>query len=431
MPDPIWLDTNVVARAANGDAGIESLLKLYRADGHELLLAPKANDELLYGNPLTITGKNAARPVTEMQPSPATRANIELTKARLGIKVDLRAGELSPSKRVGYALQDHVPRPKNKAVPASLDNISESDSLVLSQIMGSAEVRGIKRPVMLTAETGKKGMISQAQLYRVNVVKVPSPAQSSSGPVKPPPAGPSSPPAKTGSTPPTSAPTGSFWLGLGRMVLAVGVQLVIAYVAQKWRDKVDKSIIENDMKSFEPEIQNFITAYRRWIINNVTSGEPAYVNSRIRIEYMMTGVQNGQQPDFIRSDPLVHLDSLWISEKSHDGEVKHWTDTPFGVPGFTDVYDYTFSVSVGDRVSEEQRQLYLEANAQIKLYKTMLDSGVTLTNATRDEIKREIDEMYDALNYAFGRMSDFKPNRNLWTEEGYKSMMGLNGGVVY
>jgi hypothetical protein len=444
MPDPIWLDTNIVARVANGDQALEAVLQLHRADGHELLLVPKANDELLYGNPLTMDG----RPVTEQQPYPARRVQIELTKARLGITVDMRAAELPSKTRVGYAMQDHVKRPKNMAVPASLSAISESDSLVLSQIKGSAQVRGVARPVMMTAETGGKGMISQAHIYNVTVVKPPPSPNSPTPPTPPPTSGGTSgipgksslsPGAKSGSGTPTSPRTGSPSAtirslpgAIGRIAVNAGLQLLITYLAEKVMGNIEKDIIEKRMKEFVPETQNFVTVYRSMILEMLISGKRPYVTSRVRVAYMMHGAQSGTEPTYIRSLPLVHLDSLWISDKTHDGESKHSLDTYIG--GWTDVYDYTFSVSVGEQISQEELALYRDANAQITLYQTILSNGINLTKLGRQEIIREIGEMADAIRDTFGscKSSDLKLNQNLWTKDGYKSVTGtMPGGVVY
>jgi hypothetical protein len=125
-PDPIWLDTCVVGSVGNGDKVAEHFFRLLREEGHELLLVPAANQEHLFGNPLTMNGK---KPVWEQQPSAASRAALQHLMGRLGIKVDWKAGAVPRTTRVGYAIQDHVKRPKNLAVPKSLDNISESDSL--------------------------------------------------------------------------------------------------------------------------------------------------------------------------------------------------------------------------------------------------------------------------------------------------------------
>ena len=93
MPDPIYLDTGVLAHIANGDTAIEAQVISLRAAGHQLVLVPKVHDEVLYGNPLTMDLRKLApgempTPVTAKQPSPAARARIQQLMKRLDITVD-------------------------------------------------------------------------------------------------------------------------------------------------------------------------------------------------------------------------------------------------------------------------------------------------------------------------------------------------------
>jgi hypothetical protein len=231
-------------------------------EGVQLLLPPAANNELLYGNPLTMDPK---LPATAQQPSEAARAQIRVLKQRLNVTVDMAGANVPQSQRVGDAMQEHV-KPKLNDVPAnvprnpdgtvkhgrtpdgkwkvdnlppakannlvkvvpdpggkggpptskiashpSLDNTSESDRLVLSQIKAGAQARGVKNPVMITAETGEKGMISQAKVYGITARKPASRTSGSPPPVapKPPPAPPAAPPktvpAKGGASTPATA----------------------------------------------------------------------------------------------------------------------------------------------------------------------------------------------------------------------------------
>ena len=45
MPDPIWLDTNVVIKALNGDPGVNRQLSSFRTAGRQLLITPKVMGE--------------------------------------------------------------------------------------------------------------------------------------------------------------------------------------------------------------------------------------------------------------------------------------------------------------------------------------------------------------------------------------------------
>jgi len=144
MPDPIWLDTNVVDRVIKGDIAMERELRTLRSRGHALLMVPAANNELLNGNPLKMKRN---KPVWEQAPTPANKVRMQNGMRRLGIALDRAGFNLPQSTRVKYIMQDHVPLKKGQTVPSSVKNISESDNLVLAQIKASAEARGVFRLV--------------------------------------------------------------------------------------------------------------------------------------------------------------------------------------------------------------------------------------------------------------------------------------------
>ena len=170
MPDPIWLDTNVVDRVIKGDIAMERELRTLRSRGHALLMVPAANNELLNGNPLKMKRN---KPVWEQAPTPANKVRMQNGMRRLGIALDRAGFNLPQSTRVKYIMQDHVPLKKGQTGPSSVKNISESDNLVLAQIKASAEARGVKNPIMFTAEQGEKAMISQAHVFGVTPMTMP------------------------------------------------------------------------------------------------------------------------------------------------------------------------------------------------------------------------------------------------------------------
>jgi hypothetical protein len=307
--------------------------------------------------------------------------------------------------------------------------------------MASAQVRKVANPIMVTGEKGLKGPLSQGHLYKVTVIKVPPLGGSELGetPGTNSPSGtpgqssPSSD-AEPGVTPsikvsPPSGKLSSISLAIGRTVVSVGTMLLFQYLAQILMQKITRSIIDQRMKEFEPEILRFATAYGRMIIDNVASGTAAYVTSRVRITYPIEYTQGGAfSMDVVATLPLVNLDALWITERDHSGESKHTLQSDF--TNSSNVYEYTFSVSVGSQISKERITTYRATNAQIKLYQTALRNAVNIMASKRD-IQREIQKLMDALDETFGGSFQFTPDWKLWTEEGYDAMVGATGGVVY
>lgn len=157
MGDPVWLDNNVLDNALKGDAAINQQLVNYRKAGRPLLVVPAVAEELLNGN--VVTGTSA--------PSPEFRKAMQQGMIKLGVKVDPLAGKLPP----GTRLKD--------LYTIGADNVSLSDRRVLNQIKTSARARGIAAPEMITAELGKKAMISQAPKWGIKAVPAARPAPGS------------------------------------------------------------------------------------------------------------------------------------------------------------------------------------------------------------------------------------------------------------
>jgi len=139
MGDPIWLDTNVVQFALQGDPAVNEQLASYRRQGRQLLIPPGVKDEVLL-----------------YQKEPDRTRMVNGMKA-LRIEVDTSHLRLDYNKR--YAYWDM----KNQ-------NVSREDRRILSAIKASAEVRGINNPEMITGEGPTKAMRSQAHHWGVKSV---------------------------------------------------------------------------------------------------------------------------------------------------------------------------------------------------------------------------------------------------------------------
>lgn len=141
MGDPIWLDNNTVDLALKGDPSINEQLSNYRRAGRKLLMPPAAAQELLDGNVFTMErGNRKHKPVWEKAPTARSRAAMKMGMKQAGH----RSGHFweqksSMSRRVDYKLQ-------------RIENISESDRIILGDIKAGAELRSISKPQMITDE---------------------------------------------------------------------------------------------------------------------------------------------------------------------------------------------------------------------------------------------------------------------------------------
>jgi hypothetical protein len=101
--------------------------------------------------------------------------------------------------------------------------------------------------------------------------------------------------------------------------------LLLQYLSQILMKEITKSLTDQRMKEFEPEIQRFATVYGRMIIESTAAGARVYVTSRVRIEYPIQFAQGsiGSQVEVVPTLPLTNLDAIWITERDHTGESKH------------------------------------------------------------------------------------------------------------
>ncbi len=99
MPDPIWLDTNTLIFALKGGAAINRQLSEYRRAGRQLLVAPKARDEVLNGNVLT---EDPTAACWTKRPYPLKAALTEAGMKKIGVELDLEGGKLRQPERIAY-----------------------------------------------------------------------------------------------------------------------------------------------------------------------------------------------------------------------------------------------------------------------------------------------------------------------------------------
>lgn len=182
MPDPIWLDNNILDRAIKGDVDIRNKLAAYRSQGRPLLITPWVRGELLHG------GKKIGKGMT-----PDRIVQAEAVMKSLGIELD------SSGAKVGFQKFKEYYNTKPTG-----GGISNTDRMVLTEIKACAEARGVKAPELMTAEIGKKAMAANTKAWGVTPVVHAEPFK------PPPPAAPVKPPggSGTGGSGASGAPSG-------------------------------------------------------------------------------------------------------------------------------------------------------------------------------------------------------------------------------
>jgi hypothetical protein len=425
MPDPIWVDTNILIRILRGDKVLEAeLVKIRDLEGHKLLIAPKTWDELRNGNVLTMD------PQAPQIPSQADRNKVEGLRQRLKIEVDMEGKKVgSYQKRYIDPTDSHREPQHRRRIDVGqqhriddhlrvLDNVSESDSLVLSEVKAGAVVRGIKKPVIFTSDGGVTANAQRLDIRARN----PTPKNP---PVPPVPTIPVARVVNMG----RSAKLASAWkaTAIGVAIAgAIGGALIAfaAYLLQEQQNKENQKRIAEGFRKLQKEIERYVVARTRLVLDEAASPDgKVYVVAKVEIHSSHVnnpgfGPTTGMIPPSPEAVESVKLDSIYISSKKKEGaaEEKH----PFGV-FVQETYSYQY---VSSEVTPP-KELITDYNTlrQYREYSSAIVNHPTLTAADQAEIKqvmRKLDEQMAQL----GTMDQFSPDPNLWTDDGLKRMTG-------
>jgi hypothetical protein len=208
----------------------------------------------------------------------------------------------------------------------------------------------------------------------------------------------------------------SFPRAAGGLVINVAINVVIAYLIMKLREKVDEAFIRKQMREdIGPEIDRFVAAYRRMVLDNLSSGQQAYVTGAIQVR----SVQLPKYDDL--SLPVVQLSMLMISAKD-------WSSTPpkrdveTSYSGMiTYINEVTFSTEIS--VPKEDVDDYRDILQQEKWYQDRLKDN-TLTDADRLQLKKQYESLLDWEDKTYGRFDEYVPRPGNWTDDGYADVSG-------
>jgi hypothetical protein len=226
----------------------------------------------------------------------------------------------------------------------------------------------------------------------------------------------------------TVKPPPSNWpRAIGGLLVSVGINLLIAYVAQKIMQRINDNIIRERMEEFRSELEKFAAAMRVDIVDRLAHGEGAYVSAYIEVDFDMIPNQDWQNPGYITSLPLVHLAELTVSSMDvSNTPVKHTKDNPGLLSGGTWQDLYYFWISGKPPVEKEEVERYRTFLQQLKWCEDTLNNP-NITSSDRSRIEKERIELKQWLKETYPPIN-YKPNRPLWTEDAYSGLMKSGWG---
>lgn len=211
----------------------------------------------------------------------------------------------------------------------------------------------------------------------------------------------------------------SFPRAAGGLVIEVAINVVIAYLIMKLREKVDEAFIRKQMREdIGPEIDRYVAAHRRIILDNLSSGQQAYVTGRIQV----ISVQLPKYEDAGPSLPVVQLSSLMISARDWSSTPpKRDVETSYISGAITYINEITFSTEAS--APKEDVDAYRDLQEQRKWYEDRF-KDTTVTDADRVQLKKQYESLLEWDDKTYGNFNEYVPRPGNWTDDGYANVSG-------
>lgn len=216
----------------------------------------------------------------------------------------------------------------------------------------------------------------------------------------------------------------SFPRAAGGFIINVGFNVLIAYLVNVLKQKVDERFMKQQMmEDIEPEIKKYVAASQRIILDNLSSGERAYVTASIETRTVqMPGKHlETRWDDAGVSLPVLQLGSLGITARDWSGSnPKRRVETPRS--GLI-IYITELTFSTEANVPEDDVKIYSDVQRQLKWYETALKNS-SLTDSDRAKLKKDREALWDWIDQTYGKLDDFTPSPANWTDDGYAGISG-------
>jgi hypothetical protein len=218
----------------------------------------------------------------------------------------------------------------------------------------------------------------------------------------------------------------------GRVALTLGTTALIGlvgYLNQKVVDKWNEKHLQRSLKELEPEIEKYIAARERIILDYSLDSTPVYVVATLCLFYSSSSLPPEITPGDVEYTSAVligvQIDSLGPSSRKLEGEVqgdwkRHPPKFPFG-GGRLDVFEYNISYPITPYAEDISR--YRDFEEQRKWYEETIRNPALL-NSDIAQLRKKRDALYDLINRNFSPTGEFKPNPAMWTEDGLAKFTG-------
>jgi hypothetical protein len=194
--------------------------------------------------------------------------------------------------------------------------------------------------------------------------------------------------------------------GVGGFVASIGVWALLSYLYSKVMGKVLNSILENEIKKLDPEIQASVETQKRQIFDILASGGKAYVTVKIKVEYTEMHVERDDEEKEIVTGVAAELVWVEINDYKVEGHGGETLKGSFG--GVVRSTVHTLSSEVKN-LSQEEVDQYSAAMQELQWYEDALRNP-KLVASDLERLKQEKKALEDMINQTYGvRLPEYAP----------------------
>lgn len=217
---------------------------------------------------------------------------------------------------------------------------------------------------------------------------------------------------------------GAVALTLGTVAL-VGL---VSYLNQKMTDKWNDKMLQRKLKELQPEIENYIAARERMILDIALETIPVYVVVTLCLTFSSTALPPEASPGDVEygSSVLigVQIDSLGTSSRKLEGDIRNYPKSLHPKINWTSRMDFDgYNISYPVTPSKEDTKSYRDFAEQFKWYDETIKNPALLSSDVA-RLKKNRNELADLIDQIFSPVREFKPNPAFWTDDGLAQMTG-------
>jgi hypothetical protein len=217
---------------------------------------------------------------------------------------------------------------------------------------------------------------------------------------------------------------------VGKAFVFAGLGVAIGYLSQWIADRYyNKDFVREGLDKLGPEIEKYVAARTRLILDFYLSYGRAYVTGTVQVKYRQSfnplhphgAADSAAFAESVLLDSLGFGSPVGVTLKILEGSTTGRTEGEF--LDIVHILEQSFSSEVTppkQRVDE-----YRDAMQQMKWYEDRLkDPDPNLRSTDVEQLKKDREALWDWIDLSFGRLDDFQANRALWTKDGYARITG-------